>query len=143
MFAQMMLPHHQQAIEMSNILLAKGSSVDADVVALATTIKQEQGPEIPTLSGWLKDWNQKTSSSMGPSMTGTMSEADLSTLNNATGSEAGKLFLTEMIQHHTGAIDMANAEVSQGKNPNAIALAMSIVKSQSAEISKMKVLLAS
>jgi uncharacterized protein (DUF305 family) len=139
-FTQQMLPHHEQAVEMSDMLLSKGSSVDSDVIALATKIKAEQSPEITTMKGWLKTWNQSTTS-MGGSMTGMMSDSDMSDLDGATAADAGKLFLTQMTEHHTGAIDMATTEIRKGKDKEAIALARSIVSSQSAEIARMKDLL--
>lgn len=142
-FAQMMLPHHKQAVEMSDMLLAKGSGVNADVVTLAKKIKAEQSPEITRLTSWLKDWNKSTSSSMSGSMSGMMSDGDMSALDSASASDAGKLFLTQMMEHHTSAISMAKTEVSKGKDPDAVALAKSIVSSQSAEITEMKDMLAS
>lgn len=142
-FAQMMLPHHKQAVGMSDMLLAKGSGVNADVSALATKIKAEQSPEITELTGWLKDWKQSTSSSMSGSMSGMMSDGDMAALDKASASDAGKLFLTQMIEHHTSAVDMAKTEVSKGKDKDAVALAKSIVSSQSAEITQMKDMLAS
>lgn len=142
-FAQMMLPHHKQAVGMSDMLLAKGSGVNADVSALATKIKAEQSPEITELTGWLKDWKQSTSSSMSGSMSGMMSDGDMAALDKASASDAGKLFLTQMMEHHTSAVDMAKTEVSKGKDKDAVALAKSIVSSQSAEITQMKDMLAS
>lgn len=141
-FVQQMLPHHQQAVTMSDMLLEKGSGVNTDVVALATRIKKEQSPEITEMKSWLKGWN-KSASGMSGSMTGMMSGSDMTALDDATASAAGKLFLTQMIQHHTGAIDMAETEVAKGKNTNAIALAKGIITSQSAEITQMKDMLAS
>jgi uncharacterized protein (DUF305 family) len=141
-FVQEMLPHHKQAVQMSDMLLGKGSGVNAKVVALATKIKQEQSPEITEMTGWLKGWNKSTSGMSG-SMTGMMSSSDMATLDKASAADAGKLFLTQMMQHHTGAIDMAKTEISKGTNPDAVSLAKSIVTSQSAEITQMKDLLAS
>jgi uncharacterized protein (DUF305 family) len=141
-FAQMMLPHHKQAVEMSNMLLAKGGAVDPKVSALATKIKAEQTPEIMTLTLWLKDWNKSTSMSMSGSMGGMMSDGDMNALDKASAADAGKLFLTQMVQHHTGAIDMAQTEISKGKNAAAVKMAKSIVSSQSAEITEMKDMLA-
>ncbi len=141
-FVQEMLPHHKQAVQMSDMLLSKGSGVNAKVVALATKIKQEQSPEITEMTGWLKGWNKSTSGMSG-SMTGMMSSSDMTTLDKASAADAGKLYLSQMMQHHTGAIDMAKTEISKGTNPDAVSLAKSIVTSQSAEITKMKDLLAS
>jgi uncharacterized protein (DUF305 family) len=141
-FVQEMLPHHAQAVQMSDMLLSKGSGVNTKVVALATKIKQEQSPEITEMTGWLKGWN-KSASGMSGSMTGMMSSSDMTTLDKASAADAGKLYLTQMMQHHTGAIDMAKTELGKGTNPEAVTLARSIVGSQSAEITRMKDLLAS
>ncbi len=143
MFAEMMLPHHQEAITMSDTLLAKGTGVDPRVLALATRIKKEQAPEIVALTGWISDWNGSTSStSMGSTMGGMMSEGDMTALEHASASRAGKLYLQQMIQHHQGAVTMAETEVKSGSNTGAVALAKSIVRSQTAEITEMKSLLA-
>jgi uncharacterized protein (DUF305 family) len=174
-FAQRMIPHHQQAIEMSDIVLAK-QGIDPRVVDLANKIKAAQGPEIQTMHGWLGQWGQPTmpmspptempsgsmmpSSSMMPGqgdmdmpghdgmpgmggMSGMMSPEDMTELQNAQGIAAGKLFLTQMIQHHQGAITMAQNEIGSGQYPAAIDMARSIVTSQQQEITTMQGLLSS
>ena len=73
---------------------------------------------------------------MSPMM-GMMSPADMDALNNAQGVEAGKLFLTQMIEHHQGAITMAQNEIENGEFPAAITLAETIVTSQQKEIDTM------
>ena len=143
MFAQMMLPHHEQAVEMSDMFIAKGDSVDSDVLALAETIKDEQGPEIDQLSHWLDDWGQDTSASMDHSMDGMMSESDMTALDDAEGAEASRLFLEQMTEHHKGAVDMAQQEVDGGENPDAVEMAKNIVESQTAQIDQMNALLSS
>ncbi|OII40416.1 hypothetical protein BIV02_06825 [Curtobacterium sp. MMLR14_014] len=148
MFAQQMLPHHKQAVEMSDMLLAKGSDVDADVVTLAKQIKAEQGPEITSLTSWLKQWGEPTEmSSMSgmdhSSMSGMMSDSDMDALDSASPADAGKLFLQQMVEHHTSAVDMAGTEVDKGKNTDAVAMAKSIVSSQTEQINQMKDMLAS
>jgi uncharacterized protein (DUF305 family) len=147
-FAQQMLPHHKQAVEMSDMLLAKGSDVDADVVTLAQQIKAEQGPEITSLTSWLKQWGEPTeASSMSgmdhSSMSGMMSDSDMDALDSASPADAGKLFLQQMVEHHTSAVDMAGTEVDKGKNTDAVAMAKSIVSSQTEQINQMKDMLAS
>ncbi|MBI5159985.1 MAG: DUF305 domain-containing protein [Micrococcales bacterium] len=139
-FAQMMIPHHKQAVQMADMLLKK-EGIDARVVALAQRIKDAQSPEITTMTGWLKDWGKSTSMSGMSGMSG-MSDADMSALENATGTEASKLFLTQMTAHHKGAIAMAKTQISDGKFPDAVQLANDIVKSQTAEIDEMTQLLA-
>jgi uncharacterized protein (DUF305 family) len=143
MFAQMMLPHHKQAVEMSDMLLDKGKGVNADVITLAKQIKAEQGPEITKLSAWLKDWDADSMSGMDHSMSGMMSDSDMTDLDTASAKDAGKLFLRQMIEHHTSAVDMAGTEVDKGKNTDAVAMAKSIVSSQTEQITQMQDMLAS
>ncbi|MEO5321450.1 DUF305 domain-containing protein [Arthrobacter sp. CC3] len=142
MFAQMMIPHHAQAVEMSDMLLKK-QNIPAAVTALATKIKAAQAPEIEKMTGWLKDWNESAtmSGSMSGSMSGMMGDEDMKKLEAAQGTEAAKLFLTQMIAHHEGAVMMAKTEEADGKNPDAVQLSKDIVTAQEAEIQEMKDLL--
>lgn len=158
MFAQGMIPHHQQAIEMSDMLVRK-QGVDPEVISLANEIKNAQGPEIEQMQGWLQDWGAAAtpapstnempghympghqmpgSADMGGGM---MSESDMAALQNAQGAEAGRLFLTQMIAHHKGAIMMAQQEIDKGQFPEAVEMARNIVSSQQAEIDTMQGLL--
>ncbi|WP_104118425.1 DUF305 domain-containing protein [Arthrobacter sp. B1805] len=165
MFARMMIPHHQQAVEMSEMILAK-DGVDPQVTDLATTIKDAQGPEIETMTGWLEVWGEPMEpeggmegndmgdmGDMGGSgdmegmegmegMDGMMSEDQMAALENAEGVEASRMFLESMTAHHEGAIDMAQDEVDNGQNPDAVELAETIVETQQAEIDQMQQLLA-
>jgi uncharacterized protein (DUF305 family) len=143
MFAQMMIPHHAQAVEMSGIVLAK-PGLPADVTALATRIKGAQAPEIETMTGWLKGWNVPTmmSDQSGQGMSGMVDAEGLDKLKAAQGNEAARLFMEQMTGHHEGAIEMAGQEIGQGKYPDAIQLARDIVTAQEAEIAEMKKLLA-
>jgi uncharacterized protein (DUF305 family) len=126
---------------MADIILAK-TGVDSRVTDLAKRIKAEQDPEIVTMTGWLKAWGQPAPSAMsGMTMNGMMSQDDMDALTKASGPDSSKLFLQQMVQHHQGAIDMANEELTTGKNTDAISLAKSIVSSQTAEISTMNRLL--
>jgi uncharacterized protein (DUF305 family) len=143
MFAQGMIPHHQQAVAMSDMILAK-DDIDPKVTDLATQIKAAQAPEIAQMSGWLAGWGQNPSPSMGMDHDmggGMMSQADMDALDQATGKEAARLFLTGMITHHKGAITMAQHEVANGQNPEAVALAQKIITDQQAEITTMNQLL--
>ncbi len=141
MFAQMMMPHHAQAVEMSGIMLAK-TGLDARITTLAKNIKAAQGPEIATMTGWLSAWGEPTTMSEDHAMAGMMTSTDLDKLMAAQGNDAAKLFLTQMTAHHQGALEMAKSEVADGKNADAVTLAKSIVSSQEAEIKDMKELLA-
>jgi uncharacterized protein (DUF305 family) len=145
MFAQMMVPHHAQAVEMSDMILAK-EGIPAPVTDLATKIKAAQGPEIEKMTGWLESWGQPTGAPTGAhsghSMSGMMGEEDMAQLEAARGTEAAKLFLAQMIAHHEGAVEMAKTESSDGKNADAVQLSKDIASDQEAEIQEMKDLLA-
>ncbi|MDO5862994.1 MULTISPECIES: DUF305 domain-containing protein [Paenarthrobacter] len=141
MFAQMMIPHHAQAVEMSETILKK-QDIPAEITALATRIKEAQGPEIEKMTGWLAGWGESTQTPAGHSMDGMMGADDMAKLDAAQGVEAAKLFLTQMIAHHQGAVTMARTETTDGKNPEAVQLSKDIVSAQEAEIQEMQKLLA-
>ena len=138
MFAQMMIPHHRQAIEMADMILAK-PDIDPVVAALATEIKGAQTPEIDQMTGWLIGWGLNATPSMD--MDGTMSQADMNALDQATGKDAEELFLTGMTTHHQGAIAMAKTELTNGQNTDAKKLAQSISDTQQVEINTMNKML--
>jgi uncharacterized protein (DUF305 family) len=140
MFAQMMIPHHRQAIVMSEQAATRASS--PKVKSLAAQIKNAQQPEIDKMTGWLKDWGAPTRPPHGMHMAeGMMSEQDMKKLGTLSGKPFDKMFLQMMIKHHEGAVSMAETEQEQGVNPDAKDLARSIVTSQSAEIAGMRSLL--
>ena len=142
-FATDMAGHHQQAVEMSQMLLDK-SNIDPRIVALAKEIKAAQGPEIKQMKSWLSDWGQKSDSMSGMDMGGSMmSDADMNDLKSSTGLTASKLFLTQMTVHHKSALVMAKTEVDSGKNADAVTLAKNIISTQTTEITKMSDILAS
>jgi len=150
MFAQGMIPHHAQAIEMSNMLLAK-DGVDPAVTDLASDIKDAQAPEMEQMTGWLVGWDEDVLTDDGGSMggmdhgsgdmPGMMSEEDMAALRAASGAAASQLFLEQMIVHHRSAVMMAEMELGAGLNEDAKALAERIIKSQTAEITTMTELL--
>ena len=142
-FAQSMIPHHQQAVEMATMAQERASSTE--VKQFADKIEAAQGREIDTMTGWLEAWGQEASSDSmsgmdhsGSGMSGTMSEADMKSLGAATGAEFDEMFLTMMIEHHTGAIEMAKTEQRDGENRDAIVLAEKIQADQTAEIAQME-----
>ncbi|MFT2693545.1 DUF305 domain-containing protein [Clavibacter zhangzhiyongii] len=139
-FVQMMRPHHEQAIEMSDMLLGK-TGISPEVTALATEIKEAQVPEIEQLSAWAEQWGIDRMSGMDHGMGGMMSDSDMQELDAAEGAEAEQLFLSQMIEHHTGAIEMAQTEIDDGQDPDAIEMAEGIVATQEDEISRMRALL--
>ncbi|TFB65467.1 DUF305 domain-containing protein [Cryobacterium sp. Hz9] len=146
-FAQGMIPHHEQAVAMSDDLLAK-DGLDQNVTALATEIKAAQKPEIAQLKDWLTAWGENENgmsgmSGMGEGSNGMMSDDDMMTLRDASGTEASTVFLQQMTAHHRGAVAMAQLEIDNGENADARAMAANIVKTQTAELAVMATLLAS
>ena len=135
-FAEMMIPHHEQAIEMSEIAFLNTSN--PDVLQLAQEIKVAQSPEIDLMMSWT---GVKASTHAGHMMDGMLSQNELSELREAKDKEFDRLFLQGMIKHHEGAIEMAQ-DVAASKNKDVADLSASIISAQESEISKMKELLA-
>ncbi|GGH61996.1 DUF305 domain-containing protein [Rothia aerolata] len=147
MFAQMMIPHHQQAVEMSEMLLAK-EGIPAQVVEFAQGVIDAQGPEIDRMNAMLEAWDQQPVTDSGGmdhgkmgGMSGMMSQEDMAALEEAQGTEAARLYLEQMTTHHEGAVDMARDEVADGQNPHAITLAEQVISDQEAEIAQMQQML--
>lgn len=153
-FAQGMIGHHRQAVEMSTMALAQGSS--PRVKDLATRIKASQDPEIRTMQGWLSAWGESEAASSGgmagmnhggggatePSM-GMMSDAQMKQLGTTNGAEFDRMFLTMMIEHHRGAVTLARTELDRGRYQPAKGLASAIIDAQEKEIAEMQGLLGS
>lgn len=140
-FADAMIPHHQQAVQMAKLAATRAS--DSRVKYLAARIEAAQGPEITMMTGWLTSWGLAMPSDMTgmDGMPGMMSTADMSALTAASGTAFDKAFLTMMIAHHTGALTMAKTELASGSDADAKALAQSIIDGQSKEITEMKAIL--
>ena len=140
-FATMMIPHHEQAVEMSELLLAE-PELGAPVRTLAEGVMAAQQPEIDQLREWLAEWGQDEVDMGGMDHgDGMMSGDDLAALEAATGAEAERLYLEQMIVHHEGAVAMAETEIADGEHPDAVAMAERIVATQSDEIALMRELL--
>jgi len=141
MFAQMMIPHHEQAVEMADMALDKATS-SAEVRQLAVDIKAAQDPEIETMRGWLEAWGapQEAPSAMEHD-SGMMADTDMSALADAEGTEFDQMWLTMMIEHHEGAITMARDVQSTTEDEEVAALAAEIIAAQEAEIATMQALL--
>jgi uncharacterized protein (DUF305 family) len=140
MFAQMMIPHHQQAIEMADLAIQKKAS--AAVTELAEQIRTAQGPEIDRMNEWLREWNAPMASgSHGGHSDGMMSDADMKQLSEAQGEAFDRMWLTMMIEHHQGATVMARDVMETTKNPDERSMAQNIVSGQTQEIATMRGLL--
>lgn len=147
MFARMTVPHHEQAVEMSEVLLTK-DGLDQEVRDRAERLADTQEPEIAPLRAVLGAWGssaeKETSGDMDHGSMGSggmMTEADTDQLRAAEGNDAAVLFLEQMIAHHEGAVDMAREQVENGSSPQALELARDVVEDQEAEIDEMETLL--
>lgn len=144
-FAQGMIPHHEQAVEMSQLAAERAAS--PQVKELAATIERAQAPEIEQLRGFLEAWGAEEDSSMGgmhhdgAGMPGMMSDQQMGGLEQANGAAFDRMFMQMMIMHHEGAVAMARTELSDGQNPQAKALAQTIIDQQTTEIAQMQDLL--
>lgn len=145
-FAQGMIPHHEQAIEMADIALDSKAGASEQVRDLATRIKGGQGPEIELMSGWLEAWNRPMptgTSDAGDmsSMDGMMSAKEMESLGMMTGAEFDTMWMKMMIRHHEGAIAMAETAKAGGSNADALKLADQVITAQQGEIAEMRTLL--
>jgi uncharacterized protein (DUF305 family) len=145
MFAQMMIPHHQQAVELA--AMVPDRSTNLDVIALAEKIAGEQQPEINTMKALLLQWDvdpnemSHESGHAGMAMAGMVDDATMVKLDNLKGTDFDTLWLQSMISHHEGAIAMAKTEIADGESADMTTLAGSIVTAQQAEIDQMKQML--
>jgi len=132
MFLQMMIPHHQQAIDISDLALTK--SAESELLALAKNIRDEQAAEIVTMKAWLDAAGADLEMDHGAShsMSGMLSDSELAALDKATGKSFDALWLKAMTGHHTGAIDMA-AMIENAKSAEIKSFGEGIVASQSAQ----------
>ncbi|MET9671046.1 DUF305 domain-containing protein [Streptomyces sp. NPDC006475] len=143
-FAQQMIPHHRQAVQMAD--LAPSRSQSTEVKKLAAQIKKAQGPEIKTLSGWLTSWGEEVPAegAMDHSMHGAdgmMGAEEVDELERLSGKAFDTAFMEMMIKHHEGAVAMAKTEQKDGSYQPAQDMAGAIIASQSAEITQMNQLL--
>ena len=138
MFAQMMIPHHEQALLMSGF--AETRSSNEEVKKLARQIYAEQEPEIAQMKLWLEKTNSSMDMGHDMGMNGMLTDSEIETMKSATGKAFDRLFLEGMIAHHEGAIHMAEMIVDSD-NAEARKLGQSIQVTQQREIDLMKEML--
>ena len=140
MFAQMMIPHHEQAIEMSDIALDPTVGAGERVRELATQIKNAQDPEITLMKELLTAWGKPLTSDEDHSsmMSGMLSADELAELGTLTGAAFDSAWAKAMIAHHEGAIEMAEVVLADGKNAETLALAQAIISAQESEIETLR-----
>ena len=141
-FAQNMIPHHQQAVDMAAMVPAQ--STNSDLIVLARHILEDQRAEINTMTGWLAQWGEPVGANGDAhgghehmAITGMVDDETMRRLPTLSGEEFDALWIKSMIGHHQGAIDMAETEIAQGQNPDAVKMAGFIVTAQQREISQL------
>ena len=150
-FVQGMIPHHQGALAMAQ--LAVGRAQDPRILDLASRVEAAQEPEIEAMTAWLEEWGEPLpedtmSEDMGGMDHGSggmdmegVPEGGVTDLGGASGPEFDRMFLEMMVEHHRGAVDMAETELAEGAYPDAIDLASEIAESQTTEIAEMETIL--
>lgn len=154
-FATEMIPHHAQALLMVDMAVTR--DVSPELAGLLDQIRDAQAPEIEMMTDWLEDWDQPVPETgrghgdseadgdmgdmSGTDVPGMMSSEEMGSLDSASKVDFEDMWFTMMIEHHEGAITMAETEIDDGESPDAIALAEDITQSQAAEIATMETLL--
>ena len=138
MFAQMMIPHHEQAISMSETALKK--SRNQGILKLSRQIKSMQSSEISQLTYWLKATNSSMTMDHDMKMSGMLTTKELASLKRLSGTDFDRAFLQLMVKHHLGAIEMLDL-ISDSRNAEAKSLSKAINSAQTKEINSMKLLL--
>lgn len=144
MFSQMMIPHHEQALELADMALDPTLMASEQVKALASQIKAAQDPEIDLMTQWLSEWDQPLmdmSEDHSMTMEGMLSVDELSALNQMNGEEFDQAWIQAMIAHHKGAIEMAETVKDEGKSALVQELADAIIQAQKLEIDTLELLL--
>ncbi|MEV6235756.1 DUF305 domain-containing protein [Lentzea sp. NPDC051838] len=147
-FAQDMIGHHQQALDMA--AMVPGKSTNPKVTDLGKRIAAAQDPEIKKMTEWLTKWGAAPASTSMPgmdhgsghgSMPGMMTAEEMTKLNGATGAEFDRMWLDMMVKHHQGAVEMAKTQQQKGSSADAKKLAQDIITAQQAEITEMQTML--
>ena len=150
-FAQQMIPHHAQAVEMSQLAATRARS--PEVKALAAQITAAQDPEVRVMSTWLTAWGATPMPGMDASDSahdmhgmdmgdGMMTQQDMDALAAANGTAFDTMWLEMMVAHHEGAVAMARKILESSANPEVTAFAQKVIDGQTVEIAEMERLLA-
>lgn len=138
MFAQMMIPHHEQAIELADMALQPGRGTSVSITSLAQAIRATQGTEVSQMNKLLLSWGESTEMHGHESMMdGMVSASSMATLHSLTGPNFDAVWASAMVAHHRGAIAMARDVLEQGANPEIRKLARHIIRVQRQEIATL------
>ena len=148
-FVQEMIPHHEQAVVMSEMV--SNVQVSGETSALATEIISAQAVEIELMKGFLSEWGVEYDPNSDPhaghmmsgdESSGMMTDEELAELKNSSGAVFEKMWLTMILAHHKGAIKMAETVIADGKDEQVKTLAEAIIGEQQKEIDLIDSLLA-
>src|ERR1700736_1810104 len=119
-FAQHMIPHHQQAVDMAAMVPSR--TTDPTMGVIAIHISTDQRAEISLLEGFLGQWGASANGGT-MAMDGMVDQATMNELRSLTGPSFDRLWMESMISHHQGAVTMATEELAHGISPDALRLA--------------------
>lgn len=138
-FAESMIPHHRQALEMAGLVTERTTSAGIRAVAAQITLTQQ--PEINAMSDWLRRLGRTVPDAHhGQGMFGMATLEQLNTLRAARGGAFDRLFLELMIRHHEGAVRMAGEELAAGRDRQMLVMARDVSSGQTVEIARMRTL---
>jgi len=144
MFALMMIPHHQQAVELADLALSPASNARPEIIQLAQKIQGGQEPEIEQMTALLTKWGQPLDSHAamghGSEMEGMLTEQEIADLAALTGTAFNNAWIAAMTFHHQGAISMAVTVKEKGVSNEINSLATAIITAQQGEIESMQML---
>ncbi|AHH21350.1 hypothetical protein NONO_c65800 [Nocardia nova SH22a] len=136
-FLTMMYPHHAQAVDMAKMVPSR--SQNQQLITLAANVEKAQAPEMEQFAALLHSFGKPApAATMNHPMNGVMTQDQMTQLQNATGADFDRMWLQMMIDHHQGAVEMANTELANGSNAEAKTLAQNIITAQQAEIQQMR-----
>jgi len=138
MYAQMMIPHHEQAVKMSELAVTR--TTNPQVLKIANKIKTAQGPEIAVMAAWLGSKAADMHAGHGMAMDGMLSGEEFAQLENSVDAKFDQLFVSGMIAHHEGAIEMTQS-ILKSENPIVKTFGEKVVRDQTAEIAELKKIL--
>ena len=129
-FLKEMISHHQSAVDMAK--LVPTNTKRPELNKLAASIIADQEKEIAQMTGWLTSWYGQQPEGMAMQMPG------MDKLKTAKDAEFDKMWVSMMIEHHQGAVDMSKLVADRGEHAELKTLASSIIKSQNQEIEQMQ-----
>jgi len=138
-FVRMMVPHHEQALRMAALVPTRAGGTG--VIAVADRIRASQQPELDVLRSWLRDRKLDPGVESGHehhTMHGMQSPERIATLTASTGTTFDRMFVEMMSEHHQGAIQMAQAVLAAGTDPQIRELARNIAFEQAVEVNRMR-----